>query len=626
MKKVWFTVLMTTYVFRASIACALDIEFQINTTQSANEEPWVATNGTNYMVVWAQYGDGSMYGVYGRLYTSTGSALTPEFLLNSYTSLTQHTARVASNGSDYLVVWQSQSEYNTFYGLVGRIIENDGTMSRLPFQVSDQQYSNYNDVASNGTNYYVVFCNSSGVFGRLITDDGSAVTVHDEQQLMYFDDASPVDTHIASDGDNYMVLADFKYTIEGESYVIIKQHAVRVNGSTGFKTGEPFEVCVDMQTYVTTTHFFGNSDIGWDGSQYVAVWNTNDPYTHPDDFIYDIYARHITSSGDFTGPAFRVNDHHAGSQDQPGIGTIPGYGVCALWISQGTPDKVMARPIGSDGNAQSSDLQLNTTVNNEPEHPEIASNGNTVFGVYNSDHYAHNDIYGVLFGDDDADNDTMVFLREWFVSTDPNDKDTDNDWVDDNLELDSYFTDPLNDDTDGDFLRDAMEIYLYGSNPNLVDSDSDGLTDSEELLSVCTDPLDADSDDDGLTDAQEVWLHGTDPNNADSDSDGYTDSEEVIAGTDPNDGLDYLEITRFDELSQHLGVSVVFIGWNSAPGKKYRVYVQSDMIGPKFVLLENNVVSRGYQTFYMDQGGGPNGVPHPSAETGTRLYKVVVQP
>lgn len=94
-------------------------------------------------------------------------------------------------------------------------------------------------------------------------------------------------------------------------------------------------------------------------------------------------------------------------------------------------------------------------------------------------------------------------------------------------------TDPNNRDTDGDGLNDGDEVNIYGTAPRSPDTDNDGLLDSEELQKFQTDPLDADSDDDDLFDSDEI-NRGLNPLAADTDGDFLPDEVELnLYGTDP---------------------------------------------------------------------------------------------
>lgn len=130
--------------------------------------------------------------------------------------------------------------------------------------------------------------------------------------------------------------------------------------------------------------------------------------------------------------------------------------------------------------------------------------------------------------------------------TNPNERDSDRDGLDDGLEdenwngsRDAGETDPLDADSDDDSLLDAEE-----------DANLNGRVSSGE-----TDPLDPDTDDDGLCDAERTdndgngidpddpcisgentW--GSNPLLPDSDDDGYSDGREVALGSHPMDKLD----------------------------------------------------------------------------------------
>jgi hypothetical protein len=110
--------------------------------------------------------------------------------------------------------------------------------------------------------------------------------------------------------------------------------------------------------------------------------------------------------------------------------------------------------------------------------------------------------------------------------------DTDDDGLDDNLEVNTYGTDPNRIDTDGDGLEDGAEVNEHGTGPTDVDTDGDGLTDGEEINTHGTDPTDPDTDGDGLDDGAEVNEHGTNPNEADTDGDGTSDYAEVTGGSE----------------------------------------------------------------------------------------------
>ena len=104
-------------------------------------------------------------------------------------------------------------------------------------------------------------------------------------------------------------------------------------------------------------------------------------------------------------------------------------------------------------------------------------------------------------------------------------------------------------DTDSDNLTDIEELQVYGTETNNPDTDNDGLNDGVEVnywvTGWNTDPdndglinlLDSDSDNDGLYDGLEVEILGTNPALADgyidNDGDGFSNAEEIQCGSDP---------------------------------------------------------------------------------------------
>ena len=115
--------------------------------------------------------------------------------------------------------------------------------------------------------------------------------------------------------------------------------------------------------------------------------------------------------------------------------------------------------------------------------------------------------------------------------------DTDDDGLDDNAELHTYFTNPASNDTDDDGLWDADELNIHLTSPISNDTDNDGLNDSHEIA-IGTNPRLADSDGDGLDDLFEI-LNGINPILNDTDNDGYLDGVEIAAGTNPLSASDY---------------------------------------------------------------------------------------
>ncbi len=229
----------------------------------------------------------------------------------------------------------------------------------------------------------------------------------------------------------------------------------------------------------------------------------------------------------------------------------------------------------------------------------------------------------------DSDKDGLTNVKEKEIGTKEFDSDTDGDnlpdgWVDYNKngrkdlgefedrDLDGIRdtgpwnngtgpgeTNPKSSDTDNDGLNDGLEITI-GTDPLDYDSDDDGLSDLEEIR-LLTDPFNNDTDYDGLTDGAEVRIHGSNPTIIDSDGDGVDDWLEIKYGTDP-----YNVDSDFDGL-----LDFYDIDWSSNPNIDIdfdpNINIAPDNpINPKPPVIPVDPIDPGYQPDIPDPGATPN--------------------
>lgn len=167
--------------------------------------------------------------------------------------------------------------------------------------------------------------------------------------------------------------------------------------------------------------------------------------------------------------------------------------------------------------------------------------------------------------DPDSDDDGILDGEEVFVGTDgwqtdPLSDDTDIDFLSDKWEIDNGLDPTDATGINGDFgdpdedNLDNFSEQTNGTDPLDADTDDDGLNDDVEIFGTlntwsmgaqtgapgeATDPLVADSDGDTLSDGDEVLTHGTDPNSKDSDNDTFSDALEIAEASDPVDPASY---------------------------------------------------------------------------------------
>jgi hypothetical protein len=164
----------------------------------------------------------------------------------------------------------------------------------------------------------------------------------------------------------------------------------------------------------------------------------------------------------------------------------------------------------------------------------------------------------------DPDKDGITNLQEYKNGTDPHKsdlvivKDSDNDGLSDDDEINKYNTDPNNPDTDRDSLIDGDEVNKYHTCPYNKDTDGDTLRDDTEINATHTDPTKSDTDNDGMPDGWEVkyglnpltndaqydkdgdkvtnineYLNASNPLKPDTDTDGMPDAWEIKYDLDP---------------------------------------------------------------------------------------------
>ena len=124
-------------------------EFRVNSyTTSSQATPAVAADSAGkFVVVWASLGqDGSGYGIFGQRYGAGGMPLGAEFRVNTYTTGFQGNPVVGMTDEGHFVVaWEGESAGEDGFGILAQRYVNDGTPLGGEFRVNnfttgDQRY------------------------------------------------------------------------------------------------------------------------------------------------------------------------------------------------------------------------------------------------------------------------------------------------------------------------------------------------------------------------------------------------------------------------------------------------------------------------------------------------------
>ena len=161
---------------------ALTSEFQVNTfTTGFQGSADVAMSDNGFVVVWASSAqDGDASGVHARRYDADGNSLGAEFLVNTYTTGEQDNPRVAMAASGSFVVgWRSQDQDGDGSGVFAQRYSADGNPNGLELPVNtyttgDQEAP---DVAASDFDFVATWQgfsdgSGSGIFARTAGPSG----------------------------------------------------------------------------------------------------------------------------------------------------------------------------------------------------------------------------------------------------------------------------------------------------------------------------------------------------------------------------------------------------------------------------------------------------------------------
>jgi len=248
-------------------------------------EPAVASNGSNYLVVWTETGTDGVQ-IYGARVTREGGTIDVPPLVITAADRERQSPSVISNGTDYFVVWMDYRDVN--WDIFGARVLGAGPSSSAivdpgGFVISAKpETENAPDAAALGTDYLVVWRHELGsradVYGARVTGagvvqdpSGIAIATHPVEHY------SP---HVASNGSNYLVVwAEFESTTLWD-----------IAGARMSAAGELLETSAIAISNTIREQY--DPDVASDGTDYLVVWTD---YRSGDN--NDIYGARVTGAG-----------------------------------------------------------------------------------------------------------------------------------------------------------------------------------------------------------------------------------------------------------------------------------------------------------------------------------------
>jgi len=229
--------------------------FKISSSLARQETPKVAFDGTNYLLVWADYRNTGLYSdIYGARVTRAGVVLDAGGIAISTASGNQQYPAVAFDGTNYLVVWSSGGVHGARVTQAGVVLDAGGIAISAGGRPA---------VAFDGANYLVVWENPPGptfidIYGSRVSPTGAVLDPSGIAiSTAMLAQERPV---VAFDGTNYLVAWQ-----DSRSWPFDDIYGARVSRAAAVLDPAGIAVC-------TAPNDQSNPAVAFDGFNYAILW------------------------------------------------------------------------------------------------------------------------------------------------------------------------------------------------------------------------------------------------------------------------------------------------------------------------------------------------------------------
>ena len=347
------------------------------------ENPAVAFDGLNYMVIWQDWRTGCRGLIYGGLVTQTGSVLdtTGTFIFNAHA---WYPPSIVFDGTNYFVAWGGGHEFHDIYG--GRVNPQCVALDTMGFPISTAFGYQFNpSVSFDGTNYLVTWEDQrngyyiSDVYGARVNQQGSVL---DTLGIPFSTAAgNQISPSIAFDGSNYLAIwKDLRNGPIGDIYATrVNQQGIVIDTTGIVVFSDPY----DYAQY--------HPAVAFDGTNYFAVWEDerNKPM-----FNYDIYGARIDSAGVILDSACIPISIALNNQSHAAAAFSESNYIVAWTDCRNNSFDIYGARISTSGVVLDSFGIALSTYSNYQTLPSIASREANSFVVWQDERNISADIYG----------------------------------------------------------------------------------------------------------------------------------------------------------------------------------------------------------------------------------------
>jgi hypothetical protein len=358
--------------------------------------PAVAFDGTDWLIVWHDYRNGSAPDIYAARVDQFGAVLDTAGIPVSTAAGDQRYPRVTYNGANFIVVWHDYRYHDTADVYAARVTTSGGVLDPLGIPVSIAPgHQLYPDVASDGVNALVTWQdrrNGSGydIYAARISPAGAVL---DPQGLeISRAGASQRMPGIAFDGGNYLIVWQDNRNSEASDI-----YAARVDLSGNVLDPNGIQISMAPDTQAAPS-------VAFSGSDYLIAWQDR-----RDSDSGNVYCCRVTPQAGVLDPDGIPVSTEPGLQAEPRLTLLNTDWFCVWQDGRGldltrsfgtgiTPDGRIIAPAGSP-------VLVKT---NEQVKPAIADNGSCALAVW-QDNRREPAVYGLRLGQDAMPLDSSAF-------------------------------------------------------------------------------------------------------------------------------------------------------------------------------------------------------------------------
>jgi hypothetical protein len=349
--------------------------------------PDVVSNGTDYLVVWADRQPGGV-DLRGARVSSAGQVLdTGTFALFTGTGDKDSSVVASSNGTDYLVVWTDQQSGNL--DVRGARVSSAGqVLDTEPLAFATGTGSQYQPaVASDGTDYLVVWTDV-GVGEAHIrgTRVSSAGRVLDTGALALSTEAgSQNEPSVAFNGTDYLVVWD---DTGGSSSFVRDIRGTRVS-----REGQVLDVGgLSISSAVGDQH---SPSVASDGAGFLVVWRD---VREGRNYDADIYGARVNGAGEVLDPSGLRLSTSSKDESSPEVVSRQGRYLVVWSRNVGIKQDIAGARVDGEGTVLGQ-LELVAGTASGGGAPRVASSGAGFFLVWSEYLLNDKDVFGARLGE-----------------------------------------------------------------------------------------------------------------------------------------------------------------------------------------------------------------------------------